>query len=482
MPDKHVLRTGDRVLVGQTLIEVDQKFAESLEAGDTVVGVANGGYLRRIPASVAGLVHDAVTRANVAFSQLGGINDNSITQFFDVAGELLADDGTFAHIAAANEIDVEDARSRNRSTTRLVLTESMRQGMVEAFVLWRDMELGQEQLLGRVDHDGWSVEQWRAPLGVIGFVFEGRPNVFADATGVLRSGNTVVFRIGSDALRTARALMKHVIQPALSQSGLPKGCVVLVDSPEHAAGWALFNDKRIALAVARGSGDAVSQLGAIAQQVGTAVSLHGTGGAWMLVGKSADLSRLSQVVEHSLDRKVCNTLNTICLDSTSASAHLPVIIEAARRAASHRQRTIRVHTTSNAMEIVSRYYPDVEVMPETKLYTEFEWEDVPEFAIVIVDTIDQAVQLCNKYSPQFVVSILSADSDEIDHVWRTVEAPFFGDGFTRWVDGQFALLRPELGLSNWQNGRLFSRGGVIAGDSVFTVRLRVAQIDPSLHR
>ena len=57
-----------------------------------------------------------------------------------------------------------------------------------------------------------------------------------------------------------------------------------------------------------------------------------------------------------------------------------------------------------------------------------------------------------------------------------------GDGFTRWVDAQYALNRPELGLSNWQNGRLFARGGVLAGDGVFTVRVLVRQSDPSLDR
>jgi glutamate-5-semialdehyde dehydrogenase len=61
-------------------------------------------------------------------------------------------------------------------------------------------------------------------------------------------------------------------------------------------------------------------------------------------------------------------------------------------------------------------------------------------------------------------------------------APFVGDGFTRWVDGQFALNRPELGLSNWEFGRLFGRGGVLSGESAFTVRLRAIQEDIDLAR
>ena len=104
-------------------------------------------------------------------------------------------------------------------------------------------------LLETVHHDGFDIELVGAALGVVAFVFEGRPNVLADACGVLRGGNAVVFRIGSDALATARAIMRLAIEPALLAAGLPAGAVALVDSTAHAAGWALFADARLALAV-----------------------------------------------------------------------------------------------------------------------------------------------------------------------------------------------------------------------------------------
>ena len=80
-----------------------------------------------------------------------------------------------------------------------------------------------DSVIETIDHDGWTLEQRVAGLGVVGFVFEGRPNVFADACGVLRSGNTVVFRIGSDALGTARAIVEFALDPALEEAGLPAG-------------------------------------------------------------------------------------------------------------------------------------------------------------------------------------------------------------------------------------------------------------------
>ena len=96
--------------------------------------------------------------------------------------------------------------------------------MIDGLRSWRDAPGGRGSVVETIDHDGWRVDQVRDGLGVVGFVFEGRPNVFADATGVLRSGNTVVFRIGSDALGTARAIVEHALKPALSLSGLPAGC------------------------------------------------------------------------------------------------------------------------------------------------------------------------------------------------------------------------------------------------------------------
>ena len=488
------LRAGDRVLVGTSLIEVDAGFADSLAAGDRVLGIAETGQLRRIPVAVSGLVDHAVTEARRAFAEMASVPRDKVTDFFGLAADLLENDEKFSSVRAANEADVASAAARGRSTTRLVLSGQMRTGMIDALRMWRDLdETGSE--VSVVRHDGWSVSEHRAPLGVIGFVFEGRPNVFADATGVLRGGNTVVFRIGSDALRTARELMDVVVRPALEQAGLPHGAVGLLDSPEHAAGWALFSDRRLSLAVARGSGPAVAELGSIARQAGTPVSLHGTGGAWVIVGESVDESRLSSVVEASLDRKVCNTLNVICLPRNRAAALVPVVQDAADRAAMSRGVEARIHTTPEALALFprtdvtrvvradgTRMEERVSADGDLDPSHEFEWETNPEFTVLLVDSVTEAVELFNEHSPRFIVSCLSADPHDHDTVWSGCDAPFVGDGFTRWVDGQFALLRPELGLSNWQNGRLFARSGILSGDSGYSVRLRAHQSDPSLRR
>jgi glutamate-5-semialdehyde dehydrogenase len=272
-------------------------------------------------------------------------------------------------------------------------------------------------------------------------------------------------RIGSDALGTAEAIVNHSLHPALAAAGLPAGAVSLVRSPARAAGWAMFDDRRLALAVARGSGAAVTQLGAVARQAGTPVSLHGTGGAWLVAGLRADADRFRLAVLHSLDRKVCNTLNVCCIPKARRDL-VAVFHSALDEAARRRGASPRLHI--------------VDALDE--LGTEWEWEDAPEASLVVTADVGEAVTLCNRHSPRFIASLVSDDAAEQDWFYGAVDAPFVGDGFTRWVDGQYALDTPELGLSNWQGGRLLARGGVLSGASVHTVRYRARISDPELHR
>ena len=486
-----VLFAGDRVTY------VDAELADAFRPGDRVIVAQDTGDLLHIPSEVGLISSNAVKAAADAFQEMGRITDSQISSFYDSFANHLADETVFSAIAAANTSDVAGAKSRGRSTTRLVLDDRMREDMIEGLRSWAVTESGRGRVTERVEHDGWSVELIRSGLGVIGFVFEGRPNVFADATGVIRSGNTVVFRIGSDALGTAVAIMEQALSPALAVSGLPEGAASLVASPSRAAGWAMFDDQRLALAVARGSGQAVAQLGGVARQAGTPFSLHGTGGAWIVAADSADSDRFGKAVFHSLDRKVCNTLNTCCIVTSRAEELVPVFLNALQAAGDHRGAAAKLHATARAMQFIphewrapaeivrgggARTEPQTEKIADYELGLEWEWEESPEVTLEIVDSIDTAVSLFNTQSPRFAASLISSDDEEHQIFYDTIDSPFVGNGFTRWVDGQYALDRPELGLSNWQYGRLFGRGGILSGDSAFTIRTRANQIEPDLRR
>jgi glutamate-5-semialdehyde dehydrogenase len=284
-------------------------------------------------------------------------------------------------------------------------------------------------------------------------------------------------------------MMRLALTPALTEAGLPAGACVLLESGEHAVGWALFRDSRLSLAVARGSGAAVDTLGSLARQAGVAVSLHGTGGAWIIAGHSATTEALSQAVYDSLDRKVCNTVNTCCIPKAQAKTLIPAFMQGLERAAQRRGQPFKLHATTAARQwldanlfsttvTIRRAHgdspePQAENIDEAELGREWEWEESPEVSLAVTDDVEQAVAWFNRYSPQFVASLISREGPEHEWFFRAVNAPFVGDGFTRWVDGQYALRRPELGLSNWERGRLFGRGGILTGDGVLTVRTRM---------
>jgi len=482
---------GDKVSI------VSEELAAAFAKGDRLVVVQDSGALLHITANEASIASDAVTAAAHAFAAMGSVDDAAITAFYEAFAQRLESEDSFAPIAAANQADIALAQQRGRTTTRLELSDKMRDDMVAGLRTWAGATTLRNQVAETITHDGWQVDQITSGLGVVGFVFEGRPNVFADATGVLRSGNTVVFRIGSDALGTAEAIVEHALEPALATSGLPSGAVSLVASAAHAAGWALFNDSRLALAVARGSGAAVGQLGSVARQAGTPVSLHGTGGAWIVASAQADPTSFADAVYNSLDRKVCNTLNTCCIAAEQADDLIPVFLKALTRAAERRGTNAKLHVVSDQISLIPDSWrgnvsivraggpvdePQTSTVDWVELGEEWEWEDSPEVTLAVVDSVDHAVDLFNAHSPRFAASLISDNEGEHTRFFDRVDAPFVGNGFTRWVDGQYALDRPELGLSNWEFGRLFGRGGVLSGDSVFTVRSRVTQTDWSVGR
>ncbi len=475
---------------GNKVTHVPAELAEAFRPGDRLVVVQATGDLLHVPAEAGAVADAAVDAAHRAFRRLGEVPDAAVVAFYESFARRLEDPGTYGRISAANEADVAAARARGRSVTRLILDDTMRRGMIDGLRGWARVPSIRGSVQETIAHDGWRVDQVVAGLGVVGFVFEGRPNVFADATGVLRSGNTVVFRIGSDALGTAEAIVEHALDPALAEAGLPEGAASLVASPSRAAGWAMFSNRKLALAVARGSGRAVAQLGSVAQQAGIPVSLHGTGGAWIVAGEDARAADLATVVYHSLDRKVCNTLNTCAIPATRADLVQP-FLDALLRAGERRGVNAKLHVAEGSEGAVpSEWFdrvvtigraegdvnePQAETIGRDELGREWEWEDSPEVTLVLVESVDEAVELFNEQSPHFAASLISGSDEAQQRFFDSIDAPFVGNGFTRWVDGQYALDRPELGLSNWQFGRLFARGGVLSGDSVFTVRSRVTQ-------
>jgi glutamate-5-semialdehyde dehydrogenase len=216
-----------------------------------------------------------------------------------------------------------------------------------------------------------------------------------------------------------------------------------------------------------------------------------------VAAESADAADFGAAVYHSLDRKVCNTLNTCAIVASRADDLVPVFLDALDRAGERRGAVTKLHVAKGDEGHIPRAWfepsgisraegvvqePRTESISRDDLGEEWEWEESPEVTLVIVPDVATAVSAFNTQSPHFAASLISEDDTEHERFFEMVDAPFVGNGFTRWVDGQYALDRPELGLSNWQSGRLFGRGGILSGDSVYTIRTRATQDDPNVGR
>jgi glutamate-5-semialdehyde dehydrogenase len=477
MADLSSTPAGTPVVVGDRTIEMP-----ALSEGDRVIAVQATGELLVVSRKDVEVARAAVESASAAFRSLSVVGDEQISQFFHLFADRLADHKVWASIEDANQADVDRARSVGRAITRLVATEKMRDSMIDGLIGWAKAPSRRGELIEKREGPDWIVERRRAPLGVVAFVFEGRPNVFADGAGVLRGGNTSVMRIGSDALRTAEAVEANALAPALDAAGLPEGAVTLIRSPSHGVAHALFTLREVRLAIARGSGTTTALLGAIAAQHGIPASLHGTGGAWMYISEDAAPDVARNAIVASLDRKVCNTLNTIVVDRRRSHKQIPLVLNAL----SWRDAAFRLHVAVGSEHDIPEALwskritvrrasgdtvePQVDAIPVDELAREWEWDETPEVSIVCASSDDEAIDLINRYSPRFVASVITSDPERFDRFYERVDTPYVGDGFTRWVDGQWAWDRPELGLSNWERGRILGRSGILAGDDVFTVR------------
>ncbi|MGH6992461.1 MAG: aldehyde dehydrogenase family protein, partial [Caulobacteraceae bacterium] len=180
-------------------------------------------------------------------------------------------------------------------------------------------------------------------------------------------------------------------------------------------------------------------------------------------------------------RKVCNTLNVCCIASERAGELTPAFLAALEQAGG--EAGARLHVLKNATPFLPEAWRGkAEALALADLGREWEWESAPEVSLAIVEDLEEAIRLFNAHAPRLAASLIAEDPAAQARFFEGIEAPFVGDGMTRWVDGQFAYGLPELGLSNWAGGRLFSRSAALTGEDAFTIRARMRQIDPGLRR
>jgi glutamate-5-semialdehyde dehydrogenase len=354
-----------------------------------------------------------------------------------------------ALVLDANRADLARARSGGLTSAfmdRLTLSE----GRLE------EMAAGLRQVAALPDPIGETVEAWRrpngveisrvrVPLGVVGFIYESRPNVTADAAGLcLKSGNAVLLRGGSEALESNTAIAQ-VLGKAVEKAGLPADSVQVVDTADRAAVIAMLTlDRFIDLIIPRGGEEFVRL---VTERATVPVLKHDKGLCHVYVDASADLDMATAIAVNAKAQRVsvCNAVETLLVDAAVAAAFLP------RVAARLSEAGVELRGDERTRALV----------PDARPATEADWDtEYLDYiiAIRVVDGLDAAIDHIRRHGSGLAEAIVTSDLRNARRFTREVDAAaVLVNASTRLVDGSQFGMGAEMGIST---SRLHARGPV----------------------
>lgn len=360
-----------------------------------------------------------------------------------MAGALVRE-GNF--ILKENEKDLQAARGKGISTAmmdRLLLNEDRLQGMAQGLkdvVALRD-PVG-EIVKGWRRPNGLVVTQVRTPIGVIGMVYEARPNVTADAAGLcVKSGNAVVMRGGSEALHSNIAIAQ-VLSEAAGKAGVPEGAINLVKTPERQEVIEMLKLRDyIDLLIPRG-GEGLIQL--VVENATIPVIKHFKGICHIYVDEAADLKMAARVANNAKTQRpsVCNALETLLVHVKVAPTFLPLLTESFAK-------PVEIRGCSRTCQI----------LPEAKEASEKDW--ATEYldlilSVKVVDNLEEAVAHIQHYTSGLSEAIITENYSHATTFLQEVDsAAVYVNASTRFTDGGEFGLGTEVGITT---DKVFPRG------------------------
>jgi glutamate-5-semialdehyde dehydrogenase len=354
-----------------------------------------------------------------------------------------------ARLLAANAEDVAAARSAGNDAAfvdRLTLTPktiaAMADGLTEIAAL--PDPVGEISDL-KYRPSGIQVGMMRVPLGVIGIIYESRPNVTADAAGLcLKAGNASILRGGSEAVRSNRAIVA-CIHEGLRAAGLPEAAVQAIATTDRAAvGHLIADDKHVDVIVPRGGKGLIER---IAREAKVPVIKHLDGVCHVYVDRDADLDRAIRIADNAKTQRYspCNTMETLLVHADIAARVLPPL------AAIYSEKGVELRGDERARAIVRTMTPAT----EDDWYTEYL---APILAVRIVDRLDAAINHIAKYGSQHTDAIVTEDYTNAMRFLREVDSSsVLVNASTRFADGFEYGLGAEIGIST---NKLHARGPV----------------------
>lgn len=355
------------------------------------------------------------------------------------------------HILAANAKDMQRGQERNLDAAlldRLELTPARFEGMLQ----------GLKDVIALIDPvgvitdlayrpSGIQIGKMRVPLGVVGMIYESRPNVTLEAASLaLKSGNAIILRGGSEAFESNQAIAK-CIQNGLRAAHLPEHCVQVIDTPDRdAVGLLITMSEFVDVIVPRGGKSLIER---ITNEASIPVIKHLDGNCHVFVERQADLQKALPICFNAKTHRygVCNAMETLLLDEPIAEDFLPMIAEL------YLEKGVELRGCDETRRILGETV--VAKASEEDWYTEYLG---PVLAIKIVDGITQAIDHINQYGSHHTDAIVTENYSMARQFLREVDSSsVMVNASTRFADGFEYGLGAEIGIST---DKIHARGPV----------------------
>ena len=371
-------------------------------------------------------------------------------------------------LLSANARDVEAARAAGTNEgliDRLMLDHARLVGCADALLQLREFPdvLG-EVIDRRTISGGVEMEQIRVPLGVVGMIYEARPNVTVDSAGIaLKTGNAILLRGGSLARHSNDALIA-VLREALASTGLPEDCICPIDATSRETSAALMGARGlIDVLIPRGGAGLIA---AVVEQSKVPVIETGSGNCHIYIERTADVERATAIAVNAKCQRpsVCNAAESLVIDRAALSSLLPPIVRALR------ERGVTIVADSESYPVCAQTLDedglaggdgdgDGSVVAGLEHATEAdfaaEYLDLT-ISVKVVEDYREAVEHINRYSTHHSEAIITSDEAAADYFLARVDsAAVYANASTRFTDGGEFGLGAEIGISTQ---KLHARG------------------------
>lgn len=384
-------------------------------------------------------------KAKEASYILSNISTNEKNKALDEMAKALLENSK--DIIEANKIDIENARNKGTSESmidRLLLNEDRIKGMSGGLIQVARLEdpIGEVSSIV-IRPNELQIGKKRVPLGVIGIIYEARPNVTCDAVGLcLKSGNTTILRGGSEAINSNKKIVE-VLKGALENTQLPVDCIQLIeDTSRETVKEMMKLNEYIDVLIPRGGAGLIKS---VVENATVPVIETGTGNCHVYVDKNCDLEMAKEIVINAKTSRpaVCNSEEKLLVHEDVAKEFIPIIVEELRK------RRVEVRGDKSSIEIVN----DIILADEEDYYKEYLDYII---CIKIVKDADEAIAHINKYGSGHSEVIVTKDYNNSQKFHQRVDAAaVYVNASTRFTDGEEFGFGAEIGISTQ---KLHARG------------------------